>query len=204
MIAQLPLEDRQNLEFGKVTVFEESSHRLGTGFLPNNTEHQKQPGLLLRTELNGKSQAYEINLNDSTIKQINLSRAKTKVSRAANLVSETKEITFNHHVHDLGTERGVLAAPMDSFNSIRSNLIASAFVEHLELDDPSIKEEARGQTTLDELQGGPKPLDEFLLNLIPFRSAIVNFNSGNQVRSNAVKLSIGNASTPRSVPKSCT
>ncbi|WP_370002931.1 hypothetical protein [Pseudomonas sp. N2-3-1-14] len=94
-------------------------------------------------------------------------------------MSETKEITFNHHVHDLGTERGVLAAPMDSFNSIRSNLIASAFVEHLELDDPSIKEEARGQTTLDELQGGPKPLDEFLLNLIPFRSAIVNFNSGN-------------------------
>ena len=179
MIAQLPLEDRQNFEFGKVTVFEESSHRLGMGFLPNNTEHQKEPGLIFRTELNGQSQAYEINLNESTIKQINLSRAHTKVSRVANQVHETKEITFNHHVHDLGTERGVLALPMDSFNSIRSNLIASAFVDHLELDDPSIKEDARGQTTLDALQGGPKPLDDFLLNLIPFRSAIVNFNSGN-------------------------
>ncbi|OIN53175.1 hypothetical protein BFL40_11740 [Pseudomonas costantinii] len=178
MISQLPLEDRKNFEYGKVTFFQEGSHTLGLGFT-DKTPGPNKPGLLVKTELNGKSQAYEINLNKGTIERTDLYRAKNQESRQANEVDTTKKFTPSYAAHDLAHERPANESLLNSFNSGRSRSIANAFLEHLELDDPAIKEQARGQTTLDKLQGGPKPLSEFLLNLIPFRSAIVNFQKGN-------------------------
>ncbi|MCZ7080153.1 hypothetical protein, partial [Salmonella enterica] len=70
-------------------------------------------------------------------------------------------------------------ALLDSFASDRTRYIADAFVEHLDLDDPDIKEHARGQTTLDKQRGRAAVAEAYLLSLVPFYSAIGNFQQGN-------------------------
>ena len=62
---------------------------------------------------------------------------------------------------------------LDSFSSARSHLIAEAFVEHLEYDNPAIKQGSMGATPHEKQQQAQVDAGEFFLNLIPFRSAIV-------------------------------
>jgi hypothetical protein len=57
--------------------------------------------------------------------------------------------------------------------------LAQAFVKHLDLDNPAIKAQARGLTTQDKHDNKIEAVTEFALNLVPFRSAIVNFQKGN-------------------------
>lgn len=178
LIAQLPLEDRKKFDFGKISLFQEGSYTAGLGFT-DSTPGAKQPGLLVKVELNGETTAYEINLNQGTIGRTALFRLTKPKEASANTVYTLTPFNPKGEASHLSHERTLNDAPLDSFNSGRSYLIGKLFAEHLELDDPTIKEQARGQTTLDELNGGPKPLSEFLLNVIPFRSAIVNFQQGN-------------------------
>jgi len=175
MIAQLPLADRKTLQFAKLTFFQESSYT-SDGFF-NNSPEQKEPWLLLRTELRGSFQAYEINFEKGAIEQANLNRAKSKQSRDANKYFTTRELKPGDTENDLGREQSLNDSLLDSFNSARARGIADVFVQHLDLDDPAIKQLARGQTPLDEYFA-PRPLNDFLLNLIPFRSAIANLRAG--------------------------
>ena len=173
MISQLPLEDRQRLEFGKISFFQEGSYVMDGHF--NNTYGQNKPGLLVKTELQGVSHAYVIDFNKGTIETASLYDTKIRADRVGNKVTTTKTFTPSHKADDLGRERPLDNGPWESFTSARSHGIATAFVEHLDLDDPAIKLQARGQTALDTANA---QLSEFLLNLIPFRSAIVNFQNG--------------------------
>ncbi|QXH79195.1 SET domain-containing protein-lysine N-methyltransferase [Pseudomonas salmasensis] len=173
MISQLPLEDRQRLEFGKISFFQEGSYVMDGHF--NNTYGPNKPGLLVKTELQGASHAYVIDFNKGTIERASLYDAKIKEHRNGNRVSTTKAFSPSHKADDLGRERPLSHSPCNSFTSARSEAIGMAFVEHLDLDAPAIKQQARGQTALDTANA---QLSEFLLNLIPFRSAIVNFQSG--------------------------
>lgn len=176
MISQLPLQDRKNFECGKISFFQKGSY-VSDGFF-NNTYAQNEPDLLVKTDLGSQSQAYVINFNDGTIERTDLYKAKNRELRDANKVFTTKAFTPSHQADDLGRERPLNNPLLDSFTSSRSHAIATAFVEHLGLDDPAIKEQARGQTAFDKAKASFKPLSEFLLNLIPFRSAIVNFQNG--------------------------
>lgn len=176
MIAQLPLADRKNLQFGKLTFFQESSYTTD-GFF-NNGPEQKEPWLLLRAELRGNLKAYEINFDKGAIEQANLNKAKSRESREGNKYFTTKELKPRDTGNDLDREQSLNDSLLNSFNSDRAHCIAEVFVQHLDLDDPAIKQLARGQTPLDEYYA-PKPLNDFLLNLIPFRAAIVNIRAGN-------------------------
>jgi hypothetical protein len=176
MISLLPLEDKKNFEFGKVSFFQQGSF-VSDGFF-NHTPCPNEPGLLIRTELSGTFQAYEININKDTIERTALHKAKQQESREANKYFTTKELVPREAANELGRELALSESLVSSFSSARSRAIADTFVQHLDLDDPAIKELARGQTPMDEYYR-PKPLGEFLLNLIPFRSAIVNFQKGN-------------------------
>lgn len=176
MISQLPLDDRKNFEYGKVSFFQQGSYVMD-GFF-NRTYAQNEPALLVKTELGGQSRAYVISFNDGTIERTDLYRAKNVELRDANKVFTTQAFTPNAAADDLGREHPTKGSHLNSFTSHRSHSIADAFVSHLELDDPAIKEVARGQTAYDRAKASFKPLSEFLLNLIPFRSAIVNFQNG--------------------------
>ncbi|MDD1000646.1 SET domain-containing protein-lysine N-methyltransferase [Pseudomonas sp. TNT2022 ID642] len=176
MICLLPREERKNFEFGKISFFQQGSF-VSDGFF-NHTPCPNEPGLLIKTELSGKFQAYEININKDTIERTTLHKAKQQESREANKYFTTRELVPLEAANELGREHALSESLVNNFNSARSRAIADAFVQHLDLDDPAIKELARGQTPMDDYYR-PKPLGEFLLNLIPFRSAIVNFQKGN-------------------------
>ncbi|ARB30137.1 hypothetical protein [Pseudomonas tolaasii] len=178
MIAQLPLEDRKKFDFGKLTFFQLGSYELGEQ-LWGSTPNANEPELLVKAELNGETQAYSINFNRGTIEKTSLHRITKPKERSANTVFTVKEFNPGGEAGHVSNQRQLDDKPLDSFNSGRSYQVGRIFAEHLNLDDPAIKENARGQTTLDKLNGGPKPLGDFLLNLIPFRSAIVNFQKGN-------------------------
>ncbi|MCK3827119.1 SET domain-containing protein-lysine N-methyltransferase [Pseudomonas sp. W2Aug9] len=175
LISQLPSADRRNLEFGKISFFQEGSYVMDGHF--NNTQAQNKPGLLVKTEWYGTTKAYVIDFNKGSIERASVYAAQVQESRAGKNVSTTKAFTPRHNADELGRERPLSDALVNSFTSARSRSIADAFVQHLDLDDPAIKEQARGQTPLDEYYS-PKPLNDFLLNLIPFRSAIVNIQNG--------------------------
>lgn len=177
LISQLPLEDRKNFEYGKITLYQETSHKLN-GFV-GTTPGPTSPGLVAKIEREGKTHAYEIDFNAGTIKQVSASRAKERKTRDADVVFENKEFKPSHMRDETTRERPSGEQTPDNFSSARSYYIGNALVEHLGLYDSSIKEAAFGQTTLEASKERYKPLNDFLLNLIPFRSAIMNFKSGN-------------------------
>ena len=179
LIAQLPLADRKKFEYGKITFYQNLSHTLGLGFT-DKTDHPKGQELLLKIEGEGEPAAYEINFAQGVIRSTDLWRADVRSSRKANLVRETREfIPRNDAVQQKKQSVPVSNALLDSFASGRTRYIADAFVEHLDLDDPDIKEHARGQTTLDKQRGRAAVAEAYLLSLVPFYSAIGNFQQGN-------------------------
>ena len=179
LIAQLPLEDRKNFEYGKIAFYQRSSHTLGLGF-SDKTHHPKGVELLVKTEREGKTAAYEINFAQGTIRSTEPWQAEERRSRNANLVCETKAFTPAASQALQQEQTTPVGNPLlDSFATARTQYIAQAFVEHLDLDDPAIKEYAGGHTTLDAQRGRAKVVETFLLNLVPLRSAIVNFQQGN-------------------------
>jgi hypothetical protein len=172
LISQLPLEDRQKLESGKIQFFHESTYHSGS-------LQSKNLVLSFKVEQGGQRSIYQLDIQNLSI------------TRKDNYI-DLKEVTWsNGNVETRQTEfkpknggdvaQGEHPSPelLDSFSSTRSHLIADAFVEHLEYDNPAIKQEAMGSTPYEAQQQAEVDAGEFFLNLIPFRSAIVNFSKGN-------------------------
>jgi len=179
LIAQLPLEDRNNLEYGEISFYQDTSHTLGRDFTSKYPDPNSQD-LLVKTTRAGVTTAYGISLARGEIKSIPLHRVELSSIREANKVYETKLFTpagsEPHHRRET-TPLGAL--PPASFRSDRSHNIADAYIKHLDFDNPNVKSYARGQTTRDEQAARALPVEQFFLNLVPFRSAIVNFQKGN-------------------------
>ena len=68
---------------------------------------------------------------------------------------------------------------MDSFASARTRAIADTFVKHLDLDNKDIKDQAKGLTTDEQRDKQVAQIVDVVLDVIPFRSAIVSFQKGN-------------------------
>ncbi|WP_236528871.1 SET domain-containing protein-lysine N-methyltransferase [Pseudomonas syringae] len=177
LISQLPVEDRKNLEFGKVTFYQQTSFTLGLDFT-STTSGPTSPGLWVKTERDGVTTAYEINLNKGTIAPAPDYLVQEQRDRDGSKVEQTKVFLPKGSATRLSSERPAGEKTWDSFNSTRSSDIADVFVNHLDFDNPAIKQHALGKTTLDLQTDRAKPVEAFILNLIPFRSAIVNFQNG--------------------------
>ncbi|UII72994.1 hypothetical protein LVW35_07405 [Pseudomonas sp. HN11] len=177
LISQLPVEDRKNLEFGKVTFYQQTSFTLGLDFT-STTPGPTSPGLWVKTERDGVTTAYEINLNKGTIAPAPNYLVQERRDRDANNVEQTKAFLPKDSATSLSTERTAGEKTWDSFSSARSSDIAEVFVKHLDFDNPAIKQQALGKTTQDLQTDRARPVETFILNLIPFRSAIVNFQNG--------------------------
>lgn len=192
LIAQLPLVDRQNLELGKITFFQEQATTLSTELFPffRNKVHPKKEPLLLHVERDGKAVAYEISFAEGSIRSFYHSKAEPGTRRNGNVTYETKVFKPSNGADALGKEqRPTDNAVPDSFNSARSQLIADAFVEHTNFDDEAILERARGLTYDDKNNKRSKVFEGFLLDMVPFYSAIKNFSHGN-VGAGAVDLGL--------------
>ncbi|UII68885.1 hypothetical protein LVW35_14370 [Pseudomonas sp. HN11] len=178
LISQLPVEDRNNFEYGAVSFYQTSSRTLSTGFT-GSTQHPPEQPLLVSINRNGITTAYKIDFSNGVIAQIPNVLTKVGENRDGRIVRETKAFkASDSEAFKERTEAQPEGLIPNTFSSPRTQAIADTFVQHLDLDNPQIKTQASGITTEDRRQGLATSAGEFLLDLIPFRSAIVNFQKG--------------------------
>ncbi|OPA89529.1 hypothetical protein BFW86_13675 [Pseudomonas fluorescens] len=172
LIASLPLDDRRHIEFGKLTVGPKFSTP-HTGFGPGKkTRVPNEHTVLLETVHKGETRIYELNLKDSTLR-----RTDTSPPTLGDMSDSAGKRIFPHADRLLESP----AKPdthglFQSFGSERTTLIADAMVA--DADIQRHEAEARGQTTFETEVPFYKKGREFLLNLIPLRSAIKSFSEG--------------------------
>ena len=174
-ISELPLPDRKNFEFGALEFRQEQIYKRGL----TSTHVDKKPSLFVKTTVGSTQCAYEINTSEGKIKPISmgiynhsdrLSGANTIKMEAfipstvANLTSRPPSST---------------GLPPNSFSSPRTQTIANVMVEHLDIDNEAVVRQATGSTRYEDALDAEKNVNNFFLDLIPLRSAIVNFSKGN-------------------------
>lgn len=174
LISKLPLEDRENLEFGKITIRKEI--RYDRDDLPIRVA----PGVLLvKTERNGKVMTYAIDRLQGTVTRKPDQQYKEYEPRNSFMhSSQGKRFDVIRPAGHAGIEdenKTSQGAP-NSFASPRTQYIADALIADMEL--PAVERYARGATTFQTEVPTYKVLEEVALNLIPFRSAIKNFIDG--------------------------
>ncbi|NWD79149.1 hypothetical protein HX891_02085 [Pseudomonas reactans] len=185
LIAQLPLEDRKNLEEGKLSFYRQNTYQIGMDIIPSTTLVNKGRTLTLKLErsVDNTTQVdlYEIDMTQGVIRKRNDARylvtPSTKPVANKNYVIEEFKPDDDKQAH-LRNERPSTQSTPLSFSSARTDYIANAVVEAIDLDSADVLNAARGITTVDQECASREAVHEFLLNLVPLRSAIVNFRDG--------------------------
>lgn len=186
LISTLPLEDRRDLEEGELEFFHTNQYKIAVDLLTPPALHVRGHTLEVKTTRNGQN-LYTIDTRRGVIKKENflLHRrtepytASKMEQREANILSRTA--VFDPYDGDRAAhyaQKPQGTGQPDSFNSPRSQLIADVFVKSLDLNNADLLQEARGVTSYDQDRSRNHAISEFFLNLIPFRSAIVNFQNG--------------------------
>ncbi|MGH2423423.1 hypothetical protein ACRCF9_23255 [Pseudomonas canadensis] len=178
LIATQPLNIRRDLEFGSITIMREDSLKwkktqaaLTPEILPR--EHNN---LIVRTVRNGQRRTYEIDPTAGRmIERLDLNGVAVGGIRFPE--KRLVEIKPEGYADYIYTEHPHPTSIPYSFDSSRTHLIADAFKEHIDIK--SYRDEAQGLTTFDTEIPFYKKAQEFFFDLIPLRSAIVNFSNGN-------------------------
>jgi hypothetical protein len=188
LIAGLPLEDRENFEYGKIDFYQHKIFRLSTQFWGRNLI-ATDTRLTLRIERGPEKKVtvYSIDLEAGSITRKESDPAG-KADEYDRHVPSLVYATIPFHVADetvaAKLKQVIFDAEMPvpaSYDSARTRTIVDAFVEHLDYDREDILLAAKGQTTYDKEVALLKSRLDFLLNLIPFKSAIENFVQGKYI-----------------------
>lgn len=179
LISQLPLRDREKLEYGQIDFFQSKVYRLRSDFWGRDLTHTA-PELTMRVELSGEVTLYYINLNKGVIGLHKKYPGKeTEFPQPSNQrLIHTTELFKADRPLTATSKLPPFATPL-SYSSERTMEIAFAFAQHLDLDNQKVLQEARGQTTRDKHAAKMKAAVDFVVGLIPFKSAISNFIKGN-------------------------
>ncbi|MBC3921524.1 hypothetical protein H8S66_01485 [Pseudomonas lurida] len=180
LIAALPLEDRKKLEYGKITLLKE--YLLPSVHYRNRySENWKVPGsLLVKAQLGGNVDIYEVNTKQNSVRKRNelighpTGRGVLMDIYVHKMLLEVKPT--GNYPSNIAGEKPLRGTP-DSFASEKTRYIADALVQDLGIR--ALEDEARGITTFDTEVPFYKKAREFMLDLIPLRSAIQNFRAGN-------------------------
>lgn len=179
LIAQLPLADRQHLASAKLEFFQKKTYTVGLDF--TTQKHKETDKKLLMKASADHHTVYEIDLHRGVIKTVPASELTTETARQSNTLYKTESFTptsVNAAQLAQTPDPGASVVPA-SFSSSRTQAIADAFVEHLDIDSADVKTYARGATAFDKQMATEWNVTNFFLDLIPLRSAIVNFQQGN-------------------------
>lgn len=179
LVSQLPPADRQNLEHGKLEFFQQKTYELGLDFTSRTLHHTDQKLLIKATGADGVT-VYEVDSKRGTINKVPESELTRRRERNANQEEKIeafvpKSVAAGNFA--LKPADGTLAPA--TFTSSRTQSIGDAFVEHLDIDNAQVVKQAKGVTPLDKQNEVEWKLADFFLNLVPLRSAIVNFQNGN-------------------------
>ncbi|WP_455806150.1 hypothetical protein [Pseudomonas fluorescens] len=186
LISELPLEDRENLEYGKIDFYQDKTIKLATDFWNRKITNSNQT-LTLRVErgIDKKVSVYCIDLGAAAITRrasdpaISEDRVDVHIPSVSYGVRLFQPANNKHaeHLKQIFSSSGIFPVP-SNYSSNRSHIIADAFVEHLDFDNEDIRKAAEGQTTWDKELAVLNSRVQFLLNLIPFKSAVSNFIDG--------------------------
>lgn len=187
LISTLPPEDRMNFEYGRLEFFHTNDYTMAMDFTTPLALKTRGHTLDVKVTRGGETHIYEIDTRAFSIKKRDYlgsrytppyTAAKLE-HRVANTVSKT--VLFDPFKDEAGqaSERTVQTSAPDSLNSDRSRYIAKVFAKSLDLHNEDLLNHARGFTSYDQGRARNDAIGEFFLNLIPLRSAIVNFSNGN-------------------------
>ncbi|MFA7943822.1 hypothetical protein ACEK06_15310 [Pseudomonas brenneri] len=181
LIAQQPAAIRNAFEFGKITVVREDNIDYTPYSLTSKVRDRDNNNLLIKTELNGSIRTYELDLKQGRMIERtdfgDFQPGKFPLNHThpkKNLVEVTPT---GPYTPGLTAERPKTLGITDSFNSERTSYIANSFVQDINVR--ALEASALGATTFDTEFPFYKKLNEFMLNLVPLRSAIINFQKGN-------------------------
>lgn len=183
LIAELPLEDRKNLEYGHVSFYQYKTYRLSLGFVGRNLTSTS--GILrVKVDLGRESKLYEIDLKKGVIhtRAYDPAQAIERTDAFVPSIQYTIEpfrLADRSTVEKLKAQSANSSAAPASYSSERTELIAEAFVQHLDLDSEDILHAAKGQTTQDRENAAVQKVIDFVVDMIPFKSAITHFINGN-------------------------
>ncbi|WP_338512053.1 hypothetical protein VRB78_12275 [Pseudomonas trivialis] len=188
LVSNLPLADRRNFEYGDVKFFHTNDYKIAHDLTSPLELVNRARTMHVKTTLNGEVNVYEIDSSTGSIEKQNylirrLSEpytANKMDSRDANIITRMSVLNPYKGAQDSETtEKPVTAQTPDSYRSKRTDFIADMYVKALALDGEELLNHARGITSFDKGRALGSVIDEFFLNLIPFRSAINNFLQGN-------------------------
>ncbi|WP_242551657.1 hypothetical protein [Pseudomonas sp. Marseille-Q1929] len=189
LLATLPPQDRKNLEYGELEFFHTNEYKMGFGMViaPSETLKRRGHTLRVKTTLGGEVNIYEIDTKAGTVEKQNfLIRRYTPPYTDKKLREEHGDIIhktvlfkpFKDEQPDLAKAQPNASTGKLTFGSARSEYIGRVFAESLDLRNQDLSGQARGVTSFDKEAASLKAAGEFFLNLIPLRSAIVNFSKG--------------------------
>lgn len=192
LISIQPLEVRKDVEFGKLTLMHEYTIGYEWVSVPGRafqapTRHRvekdpvrKNKNQLVKIEREGEVRTYEIDIRSGEIKRYTGNDKPGRYPAGAthphtSLVEATPKGEYAPGWADEKTEtKGLMPT---SFSSLRTRNLAKTFVEDMNIKQ--FEAEAKGLTTFESEVPSYKKGREFMLNLIPLRSAIKNFQAGN-------------------------
>ena len=184
LLAKLPLQDRQNLQFGKLTIRKEISY--------HREDHPLRVAdgvLLVETEYNGKVMHYAIDRTkgtiirrpDQTYKEYKPTNGTIpQPGKRYDVIKPAGE--FPAGITD--EAKGAKGAP-DSFSSARSRYIVDAVIEDMSL--PEVERYAKGVTTFETQVPLHERIEQIVVALIPFKSGIESILNGN-IKGGVVEL----------------
>ncbi len=152
LIAQLPLPDRQNLEYAKLEFYQNNTYTLGTGLFGRTLEEKNQTLLVKASGVAGET-VYKIDLKQGAITGVPGTELTQQRQRTSNRVYPIEKFTPTR----VGQAQWLNAAPTAaslpvplSYASARTQAIADVFVEHLDIDNEDAVQAAKGTSRYDQ------------------------------------------------------
>ena len=187
LMSTLPLQDRKHLEYGQLEFFHTNDYTIAMDMTSKPTLRTRGHTLRVKTTLNGEVNVYEIDTRRATIEKQNYWKTrytppyteKNLHHREANVISKTTLFDPFKDEADQAREQRASVAITPKPGSARVDYIGRVFAKSLDLHNDDLLQQARGVTSFDQNAASAAAVGEFFLNLIPLRSAIVNFSNGN-------------------------
>ncbi len=187
LISTLLPQDCENLEYGQLEFFHTNAYTMAMDMTSKPSLRTRGHTLRVKTTLNGEVNIYEIDTRRATLEKQNYWKTrytapytdKNLQQTEANVISKTVLFDPFKDEADKAREQPVPSTGAPAFGSARSDYIGRVFAKSLDLHNYDLLQQARGVTSFDKNAATNAAIGEFFLNLIPLRSAIVNFSNGN-------------------------
>lgn len=176
-ITLLPSADREILNKAKLGFYKENSYRISAVPFAKNTLFHTSPKILMQADYADEKHVYEFDTTTSTIKKVARSRIGPDKPGPSE-VTKIEAFPLGAGLSELGNAKTYGRVQANTFTNSRIKKIAQAVVDAEGIDSDAVKRQAAGRTAAEQRRDTWNSVGEFLLDLIPLRSAIVNFRAG--------------------------